>query len=127
MVEFGTDINRDWSFNNGDLVLVQDEDNLAQSIINRVNCYQPSFNVYYGLYGGFLMEHLGSRRNDESLKFIKIELDSILEQEERVNEFESTLSYADDGSVKIDLTLTVNDENVDLNLILSRDGVSVAD
>lgn len=127
MVEFGTDINRDWSFNNGDLVLVQDEDNLAQSIVNRVNCYQPRFDVYYNLYGGFLMEHLGSRRNDESLKFIKIELDSILEQEERVNEFESTLSYADDGSVKIDLTLTVNDENVDLNLILSRDGVSVAD
>ena len=125
-MEFGTDIDKSWDFNDGDLILVKEEANVGQAVLNRVTCFKPNFTVYYENYGGALMEHLGSRRDEESLKFIKIELDSILEQEKRILEYESELSYTDIG-VRIDLKCNVDGENVDLNLILSRDGVTVAD
>ena len=125
-MEFGIDIDRAWDFNDGDLVLVKDENNVSQAVVNRLTCFQPNFTVYYENYGGSLMEHLGSRKDEESLKFIQIELDSILEQEERILEYESNLSYTDTG-VRIDLKLDVDGENVDLNLILDREGVTIAD
>ena len=127
-MDIGVDINSDWSLNeNGDLSLVRDEDNLSQAIINRLGCYQPSLEVYYTMYGGFLSEYFGRKQTDETLKFMKIELDTILSQEERISSFTSTLSYNGDGSVRVDLDMIVNDVDVELNLVLSRDGgVSVA-
>ena len=127
-MDIGVDINSEWSLNeNGDLSLVRDEDNLSQAIINRLSCYQPSLEVYYTQYGGFLSEYFGRKQTDETLKFMKIELDTILSQEERISSFTSTLSYNGNGSVRVDLDMIVNDVDVELNLVLSRDGgVSVA-
>ena len=127
-MDVGVDIKSDWSLDETvDLSLAHDEDNLVQAVINRLGCYQPSFEVYYTLYGGFLSEYFGRKRTDETLKFMKIELDTILSQEERINSFTSELSYNPDGSVRVDLSCIVNDEDVELNLVLSRDGgVSVA-
>ncbi len=122
-MDIGVDINTSWGLDdNGDLSLVRDEDNLSQAKINRVGCYQPSLEVYYNQYGGFLSEYFGRRQTDETLKFMKIELDTILSQEERINSFTSELSYTGNGSVRIDLDIIVNDEEVELNLVLDRDG-----
>ena len=127
-MDVGVDIDTSWSLNeNGDLLLVSDEDNLRQAIMNRLKCYQPSFEIYYTQDGGFLEEYFGRKRTDETLKFMKIELDTILSQEERINSFTSELYYKIDGSVRVDLDMLVNDEEFELNLVLSRDGgVSVA-
>lgn len=128
MVDIGTDINSEWGFNdNGDLILSSDEDNLVQAIINRLSCNQPSLEIYYGFYGGFLSSYLGRKRTQESLDFLKIELDTILGQEPRINEFNSNCYYDDNGRVRIDLELSVNDSIVDLNLVLDNGGVSIGD
>ena len=128
MVDLGADIHSDWSFNdNGDLNLVKDNANLAQSITNRLNCYQPNMDVYYDEYGGFLHSYLGRRRTQETLDLMKIELDTILQQDTRISNFNSSLEFNQAGNVLIDLSVTVNDEDVELNLILGSDGVVVED
>ena len=129
MVDIGVDVKSDWSLNsNGDLNLTSDEDNLRQAIMNRLKCYQPSMSIYYDHYGGYLGEYLGRRRTDETLKFMKIELDTILGQEDRINSFESSLEYTDDGKVHVELLVNVNDELVELNLVLDENGgVSIGD
>lgn len=127
-MDIGTDINTNWSLNeNGDLNLISDEDNLVQSVVNRLGCYRPVFEVYYDVYGGFLEEYFGWKRIDETLKLMKIEVDTILSQETRISSFTSELSYERDGSVKVGLDMIVNDEEIELNLVLNDGGVSVAD
>ena len=125
-MELGTDIKSDWSISNGDISLVSEADNVAQAVVNRLSCYQPSMAIYYDAYGGFLSNYLGMRKTEESLGFMKIELDSILAQEERLTGYESTLEYNSSGSVDARVVLNVEGEDVELNLIIDRDGVSSA-
>lgn len=130
-MDFGKDINSSWTLNeNGDLNIAKDNENLAQSIVNRLNCYKPNLSVYYDDgYGGFLHSYLGRRRTQETLDFMKIEVDTILSQDTRLTSFSSSLSYDPDGIVCIDLVVSVSDdEDVELNLVLNgSDGVVMSD
>lgn len=124
-MDIGTDINSDWSFNeNGDLNIVTDNDNIVQSIKNRLSCYLPNLKIYYGFYGGFLSEYFGRRRTEETLKFMKIEVDTILSQEGRIKNVTTDLYYAKDGSVRIDLTYSIKEEDYELNLVLDGEQIT---
>mgnify|MGYP002523870592 FL=1 len=127
-MEVGTDINSKWTLtNDGDLKIVNDEENMVQSIGNRLSCYQPSMEVYYEQYGGFLTSYLGQRKTSETLDFMKIEIDTMLKQDPRIEEFTSTLSYSEKG-VNVILKLIVACEEMEVDLIVDDGGgVTVAD
>lgn len=136
LAELGVDINHKWEFRNGDLVLVSNEENIVQSIMNRLNCEYDSLDDYYFEYGTLLSSFLGFDRSDETLEFIKIEIEATLEQDPRMNNFEVELSYGKTGEVNIyihiwfdedsdlNLSLTISEEG---NVILNEEGESFGD
>jgi hypothetical protein len=127
MIDLGVDINKDWNISNNDLNLVSDEDNICQAIANRLGTYQPSMTVFYTAYGGFLNSFFGRKKTQETLDFMRIEINNILNQELRLEDYTLDLSYDDDGKVHIDLTLNYTEdyEDVELNLVLSENGLDV--
>ena len=127
MIEIGTDINREWTMENGDLELVTEDENITQAIYNRLSCYQPLLEVYYENYGGFLRSYFGRKKNSETLGLIRIELETILDQEPRIEDYSLDLSVGDAGNVIISLSLLYSDleDTVDLNLVLDNSGLEL--
>ena len=48
MVNLGTDIKDTWSFGNGDIELVRDEENLGQAILNRLRADTDTYDIFFG-------------------------------------------------------------------------------
>ena len=113
--EFGTDFRSTFNFVDGDLELVEDKENIVQSIVNRLNTDEDFFELFYNSYGGVLTSYMGWKATDKTLSFMKLELDTILNQDPRLTDFDSSLEYAGDGKVKVDLFLSYDDES-DLSL-----------
>ena len=128
VVEFGTDFKSDFSFKNGDLVLIEDKDNLVQSVLNRLNTTNGFFDLFYNNYGGVLGSYLGWKADKKTLGFIKVEIINILNQDPRFKKFDVDLKYSSNGSININLNL-VYDENSDLSLsfVISDTGVVIID
>lgn len=123
MDALGTDIKSSWELtDSGDLKLVKDEKNIVQSIVNRLNCWLDSENIFYLEYGSVLSSFLGWKRNDETLAFIKIELENTLNQDPRLGEYELEVDYGDDGQVEIHLDFSFDDADLELSLVISEDG-----
>lgn len=126
--ELGTDIKMDWTFNeNGDLNLVSNEENLVQSICNRLSCPEGSFDLYYGVYGSVFERFLGWRKRQETLEFMKIEIGNCLDQDPRIQDYDVELGFAD-KSVRVDLSINYGeDSDLSLSLVLNNEGVVVSD
>ena len=122
MEDIGTDIKSSWELKDGDLVLVNDEENIVQSIINRLNCWLNSMDLFYLEYGSVLSSFLGWKRIDETLGFLKIEIENTLNQDPRLRDYDLSLDYDDNGAVKIDLDFHLRDEDFGVNLVISKDG-----
>ena len=118
MVDYGTDIKSDWGFHDGDLQLVSDKDNISQAIMNRLNTVQDSLDLFYDDYGSVLQSFLGWRKIDTTLAFMKVEIDSVLAKDPRINGFTSELEYTPEGNVRVDLSIN----SVGFSFVLSDDG-----
>lgn len=128
IVELGTDLNSKWEFKDGDLILVENKDNLVQSILNRLNSEYDGLDLFYYDYGSVLSSFLGWKHNDETLEFIRLEIEDSLEQEPRLSDFNVEVSYNQNGKVLIDLYIVFDDESdFTLSLVLEKDGEIVAD
>ncbi len=128
IVELGVDLNNNWQFKDGDLILVENKDNLVQSILNRLNCDYDSLDLFYYEYGSVITSFLGWPRNDETLEFIRLEIESTLEQEPRLTDFNVEVTYNEDGKLLIDLYIVFDeDSDFTLSLVLEKDGEIVAD
>lgn len=128
IVELGTDLNSKWEFKDGDLILVENKDNLVQSILNRLNSEYDGLDLFYYDYGSVLSSFLGWKHNDETLEFIRLEIEDTLEQEPRLSDFNVGVSYNQNGKVLIDLYIVFDDESdFTLSLVLEKDGEIVAD
>lgn len=117
-MDFGTDIDGGWNFVNGDLQLINGEDNLKQALINRLTCDLGSL-IYYENYGGLLFMFLGWKSKQSNLDFIRLDIENILAQEDRVSSMDVNVDYVEHG-VKIDLTINGVE---DINLTLNNNGV----
>lgn len=126
MDDIGADIKSTWEFNDkGDLMLVNDEENMVQSITNRLTCWLHSMDLYYNEYGSVLPSFLGWKKEEETLSFMKIEIENTLKQDPRMPEYDLNLRFDEDytGKVLMDLTLHYNDNsNLELSLVISEDG-----
>lgn len=118
----GTDISSDWSFEQGDLLLISDEKNLVQSIINRLGCWLNSLDLYYLEYGSIFLSFLGWKREQETLDFMKLEIQNTLRQDPRIDDYDLKIEFNSDGGVDVFLDLNVNDDTVMVNLVISSDG-----
>ena len=128
IVELGTDLNSNWEFKDGDLQLVENKTNIKQSILNRLNCDYDSLDLFYYEYGSVLSNFLGWKHNDETLEFIRLEIEDTLNQEPRLTDFDVEVSYDKIGKVLIELYIVFNDESdFTLSLVLEKDGEIVAD
>ena len=120
---YGTDIKNSFSFSNGDLELVSGTSNLAQSIINRLNTDKGFYDWCYTNYGGDLFSIFGMKNNQNSLEYLRIEIESILSQDPRIREVNANCSKEDSKTVGVELkVLTIgSDEIVTLNLVIQDD------
>ena len=85
-MNIGTDINNEWVFEDGDLTLIDGEENLIQSISNRLNTvYDES--LYYSNYGGYLQQFISWKKTEETRQFIQNEICNILNQETRITDY----------------------------------------
>ena len=126
LYDYGVDLKSSFTFKDGDLELVDGDDNISQAISNRLNTITDSLDLFYEDYGSLFLGFLGWKRNDETLRFMKIELDKALSDDPRIDSFTSELSYTDTGAVRIDISLN-GFENTELNLILDGTSVSVVE
>ena len=120
-MNIGTDINKEWVFEDGDLTLITGEKNLIQSISNRLNTvYDES--LYYSNYGGYLQQFIEKKKTEETRQFIQNEICNILNQETRITDYSIYTEYITDG-ILIKLNLKINDEEINTEFILNDDGV----
>ena len=127
---FGTDINNSWCFDeHGDLLLVSNKDNVGQAVSNRLRTQLNELDLFYAGYGSFLTQFLGWKKNDSTLEFMRLEIETRLAGEPRLSNYSIRLEYTDNG-VRIDMDLVLNDDDnvkVSESLVLTNDGIAVGE
>ena len=122
--DYGVDIASELSFVDGDLKLVEYEDNIVQAVANRLNTVEDSLDLFYESYGSVFLQFLGWRREETTLRFMKVELDKTLSEDPRISSFSSELEYDRNGNVMVQIRLDDFEETV-VNLVLDGTGVSI--
>lgn len=111
MADFGTDLN--WNGSETELTTVTGDDNIIQSVTNRLNTDYDELNWIYNQYGCNYKQFLGSRATDTSLEFIKNSIKKSLDEEERIDGYDLELSYMDG---KINIILNIDGTEFEVNL-----------
>ena len=125
---YGVDLHNNLRFVNGDLQLAEYEENIAQAIGNRLNTMYDSLDVFYSGYGSVLLKFLGWRNTENTLKFVKLEVDNVLSQDPRLDEFSTSVEYVDSDRIRINIVLQYSeDEVIELSYDLDELGVSEVD
>ena len=128
LYELGVDISSSFSFHDGDIVLAEYDDNLVQAITNRLETDLDELDLLYENYGSVMFGFLGWRGNDETLGFMKSELDTVLKSEPRLSGWDYEIEYTGDGNVRIDLRLYPNPGyRISTTLLLSNTGIEVVE
>jgi len=111
MVDFGTDLN--WNGSETELTTVTGDENIIQSVKNRLNTNYDELNWIYNNYGCNYKQFLGSRVTNTSLEFIKNSIKQSLDEEERIQNYDLELSYMDG---KINIVLNIDGTDLEFNL-----------
>ena len=124
--DLGVDFNSDYVFVDGDIQLIKEEDNLTQSIINRLNTPTDSLGAFYYNYGSMTRQYLGEKATKRLLEFLQLEVKRTLEQDPRLQDV-TIDTEAKQGVVHIYISKTFDDDtDLSLNLVLtSENGVSI--
>lgn len=114
----GVDINSSFTFHDGDLKLAAYDENLIQAVVNRLNTKLDSLDLFYEGYGSVFTDFFGWRGNDETIKLMYVELNTVLKNEPRISSYSAEITYDGDGLLHVDLTLNPSDgEDIDVNLV----------
>ena len=125
---YGVDLHNNLRFVNGDLQLAEYEENIAQAIGNRLNTVYDTLDLFYGDYGSVLSSFLGWRNTDNTLKFVKLEVDNVLSQDPRLDEFSTSVEYVNSDKIRINIVLQYDeDETIELSYDLDSMGVNEVD
>lgn len=120
---YGVDIKDSFTFSNGDLELVSGTVNLGQAIVNRLNTDKGFYDWCYTQYGGNLFSIFGMKNNQNTLEYLKIEIESILQQDPRIKEVTANCSKENPKTINVKLdVLTINSNEINtLNLVIQDD------
>lgn len=110
--DFGTDLS--WNKSTTELATVSDNENLLQSVANRLNTTYEELAWVYTDYGCNYRDYLGSKADNNSLEFIKNSIRQSLEEEERIGSFDLSLSYIGDGVINVVLNIDGTDLELEL-------------
>lgn len=80
----GVDVNRNWIFESGDLVLVDSTDNIYQAIYNRLTCVLDDMAYFYSGYGSRIQDWLGLPTTPNNLDELEDEIVGRLLLEPRI-------------------------------------------
>lgn len=128
LYELGVDFNSSFTFKDGDIQLVEYDENLIQSITNKFNTDLDELGHFYEDYGSTLKSFFGWKRNEETLSFIQSEVETVLQSEERLLSWKIDVKFTDDGKLRINLELYPNsDYSIDVNYELTDDGFEVVE
>lgn len=115
-----------WSYENQDLVVVEDTDNMIQAILNRLNTNTDELDYLYDNYGCDLHQFLGLPTNETTLGLVKNVITDTLNQDDRIELIDLELSYKDTNTLNILLSCTFNDNTLELDLVLDEtNGVEI--
>ena len=114
-----------WEYTNGDIVIVEDTDDIAQAIINRLNTDTDELDYLYDDYGCDLRQFLGLPSNETTLELVKNAITDTLNKDNRLTIIDLTLSYKDASVLNILLTCNYEDTSLDLDLDLTENGVEI--
>ena len=124
--DLGVDFDSSLGFNDGDLKLIQYDENVVQSVVNRLNTNLDELDLFYESYGSLLLNFLGWKATDETLSFMKSEVETVLKDEERLQDFNVDLEYAKNGFVKIKMELQVStDYVIETEFEVTEEGIEV--
>lgn len=121
--DFGVEVHSDWDFIDGDLKLVSYDDNLCQAIRNRLNTSLDELDLFYEDYGSILSGFLGWKANDETLSFIKLEVDNCLKNDFRLVNCDSKINYKSNGVLEIILVVDYQGTIKEFNYVLDDTGL----
>ena len=127
-MQLGTDFNSEYIFKDGDIVLVSEEDDIIQSVTNRLNTRLGSMDAFYNQYGSYLRTYIGSKRNNTLLQFIQVEISTVLKQDPRLQDATVETDYGDKGEVIVNINSVFDDESdLTLSLVITEDyGVDIS-
>lgn len=109
MVDYKTDFDSKLLFKDGDIMITRNEDNLVQTICNRLNTMQDSLGYFYNDYGSIFPYFLGWRKNSDTFNFMKTEIESTLKKDNRINNCNAEIRF-EENMIKIDLLVNHNEE-----------------
>lgn len=116
----GTDFDSSYEFIDGDLKLVKNEDNLIQSIINRFNTKLDTLNLFYTDYGSKIYGFLGWVHSDDTLDFIELEIQDVLQQDPRCQENTINVKYQNQKIIA-EITIRITDDmDLTFNLVMNE-------
>lgn len=122
--EFGADFQADYNFVDGDLQLIEDKENIVQSIQNRLNCMTDFYSLFYAEYGGYLHNFHGWKRTQETLNFMKVEITKTLQQDPRFTDIQVDLEFGDEGVINMQVLLHYDDDSdLSMSFVISDAGV----
>lgn len=128
MTDYGIDIDSRFTFQDGDLLLTNNEDTLIQAITNRLKTQLDELDLFYSDYGSILHDFLGWRRNDDTVQLVKLEIESCLDRESRIDGYETEISLIEKG---FDIAIFIYEEDsseaIELEYLLSTDGLILAE
>ena len=128
LYELGVDFDSALNFHDGDIILSKYDDNLVQSIVNRLNVGLDELDLFYLNYGSIMLNFLGWKATDETISFIKSELESVLKSEGRLDSWEYDVKYLQNGKINIELTLYPNPNySINANFTVNEDGVTITE
>jgi len=126
MINLGTDVISDWSFEDGDIRIVKSRSNLGQALANRLNTYENVLAPFYNDYGSILFDYMGELNNPNIHEYIKIEVEDCIKKDKRVLSATCTVDKVSSDGVKCTLDIILVDgTDVDLDMIITQENTVV--
>lgn len=109
LYQMGKDVNRNWSFKNGDVELCNYENNIHQAIQNRLSCPLGALQLFYTDYGSTVEEYLGEPNNETIREYIRLEVEKRLKYDPRFQNIECVVEYVNSSEVGCRIKVTFAD------------------
>ena len=120
-MDYGTDINDNWIFKDGDITTISGEDNLRQALRNRIITPEGHFQWCYNDYGSDLQEIIGEYNTARLGDYALISIQYSLLKDPRVNEIGEAQYSRDENGLNIYITVILTTgEELSLNLVISE-------
>lgn len=121
--QLGVDVDNSWQLFNGDLLLVEGEDNLYQAISNRITCILDDMSIFYDSYGSTMREYIGEVNFVDNHTRMENEILLRLTDEPRISNAEVTVTGVTSNEVYINIHAIIDEyHDFDGNFVLDAYG-----